>query len=130
MGFRLRPCDVIVDSAGMPLYFLRQVQPSDQFCDMPRRRMVMVPVMMVSVVTTVSFCVSVPGPRLLLFLSMHGHRHVDSGDPTGLPRLRLKLYPGQSQSIHRIQKAFLILQQLIQSGHEHISCRSHITLNI
>ena len=42
------------------------------------------------------------------------------------------LNTGQPQSVHAFHKLFLLflIHQFIQSGHEHIACRSHIALYI
>ena len=67
---------------------------------------------------------------LLLLLAVDRHPHVGARDAAGFGGHRGHLHPGQSQAVHGVQKLLplALAQQLIQGGHEHISCRPHIAL--
>ena len=70
------------------------------------------------------------GRRLFLFFSVYGYFHMGSRNSAGRSGLRFQPHTGQPQMIHYIQESFFIIQQFIQSGHQHVSCRPHIALNI
>ena len=70
------------------------------------------------------------GGGLSLLLAVHGDGHVGARDAAGGGGLSLQMHPGQPQTVHGIQKALLVLQQLVQGGHEHIPGGPHIALNV
>ena len=116
----------IIYGPGMTFCFLREFQSVDEPGNVPRRRMMMTAMMMVPV----RGLPASGGRRLFLFFSVYGYLHMGSRNSAGRSGLRFQPHTGQPQMIHYIQESFFIIQQFIQSGHQHVSCRPHIALNI
>ena len=67
---------------------------------------------------------------LVLLLAVDGNRHMGAADAAGDGGCRLQMNARQTQTVHGIQEALLVLQQFVQGGHEHISRRTHVAFNI
>ena len=67
---------------------------------------------------------------LVLLRSVDGDLHMGAADAAGDGGGRLQMNAGQAQAVHGGQEALLVLQQLVQGGHEHIPRRAHVTFNI
>ena len=86
--------------------------------------------MVVIVVVVMMLMVMVVVVVLQLFLAVDGDLHMGTRDAAGDTRLRLHMDAGQAQAVHGFEEALLVLQKLVQGGHEHIPRRPHMTLNI
>ena len=137
--------------SGVDLHLIGEGQAVNDFSDMPGGgvvvmvvvllampvAVVMVMLVVVMVVVVLLLAVEVVmmglfrwGGGLSLLLAVHGDGHVGARDAAGGGGLSLQMYPGQPQTVHGIQKALLVLQQLVQGGHEHIPGGPHIALDV
>ena len=88
--------------------------------------MVVVMVMMMLVVVIVVMIVMM----LQFLLAVDGDLHMGAGNAAGGTLYRLQPDAWQTQAVHGVEEALLVLQQLVQGGHEHIPRRPHMTFNI
>ena len=88
--------------------------------------MVVIVVMLVVVMVLVRIVMEV----FVLLFSVDSDLHVGTADAAGNSGGGLHLHAGQAQAVHGAQEALLVLQQLVQGGHEHIARGPHITFKI
>ena len=150
VGLGLRPCNGVVHGAGVGLHLLRQRQGVNDLRDVAGGGVVMVVLMFVlmlvsmgMVVVMVMMMVIVPVVMMMVMLmlvvvvivlqfllAVDSDPHMGARDTAGDPRRRLHMNAGQAQAVHGFEKALLVLQKLIQGGHEHVPRRPHVTLNV
>ena len=111
-----------VDRQRISLHRLRQVQMRQQVFDVMQPR-VMVRVFMTMTVFLLVQCVQ-------LFFAMHQNLHVCARDAAFDGGLGGNLNARKTERAHGIEKRGLVVQQLIQSCHQHIACRSHRAVQI
>ena len=68
-------------------------------------------------------------PRFL-FLPVHGHRHMRTGDPALHGRLRAHPNAGKPQSVHPVDERLPVLCQFQQRGGQHIAGGAHAAFQI
>ena len=147
VGLGLRLGDGVVHPPGPAAHLLRQGQAVQKLPDVPRRGVVMmartvvmgvIVVVVMSMVMVVGLSVAVDvgvgrlrgNGALRLLLAVDRHRHVGAGDAAGGGSLGLHPDAGQAQGVHGVQKRLLVLQKLIQGGHQHIPGGAHIAFNV
>ena len=87
-------------------------------------------VVLLPVVMDVGMGVLLRDRGLHLLLAVDGHRHVGAHDAAGGGLPGLHPDAGELQAVHGAEEALLVLQQLVESGHEHVTGRPHIALQI
>ena len=61
----------------------------------------------------------------VLLLAMDGHGHVGARNAAGLGVCRAHRHAGQAQGVHLVHKGLLVVQKLVQGGHQHIAGCAH-----
>ena len=87
-------------------------------------------VVLLPVVMDVGMGVPLQDRGLHLLLAVDGHCHVGAHDAAGGGLPGLHPDTGEPQAVHGAEEALLVLQQLVESGHEHVTGRPHIALQI
>ena len=85
---------------------------------------------MVVMLVVVMVLVRIVMEVFVLLFSVDSDLHVGTADAAGNSGGGLHLHAGQAQAVHGAQEALLVLQQLVQGGHEHIARGPHITFKI
>ena len=61
----------------------------------------------------------------VLLIAMDGHGHVGARNAAGLGVCRAHRHAGQPQGVHLVHKGLLVVQKLVQGGHQHIAGCAH-----
>ena len=117
LSFRMGDC--VVNSPGVSLYLLWKSQCVDNFPNMAGGGVVMM--MFVSMLSRMLMFVGMLARVIMmvcmLFFPMDGDLHMGARDAAGRRIHGLQPDAGQAQVVHGLQKAFFVLQQLIQRRH-------------
>ena len=155
VGLGLRLGDGVIDGLRVRFYSVGERKGVDDLPDVPRRGVVVMVVVVFSVAVVMSVAMVVivvvvmvvvvvlltvglemvvmgrlAGGGFGLLLSVHSDGHVGAGDAAGGGFLGLHPDTWEAQAVHGVQKPLLVLQQLVQGGHEHVTGGPHIALNI
>ena len=117
--------DAVVHRPCPAAHFLRQRQRVDL------RRNLSRPGVRVAVGVPVRMGVVVVIPlRLAFLLAADEHAHVRTRDAGGGGGLGAHLDARQAEAVHRAEKSLPVVEQFIESRHQHIACRAHRAFKI